>query len=272
MRTFLLELCGQLFQAMGETEGERLTLEIEAPEIEMSSDQAVPLSLIVTEAVTNAIKYAYPAGRRGTIQVRLRRDGDMVELEMRDDGIGIPAGRAETDSGTRDGIGIQLINGFARQLGAMLEVEQGAGTRYVVRMKLRPGTARQPYTRPPTRRLLTDSLAQNPAARKSRLIAGGPMDATLHEKVTAWRRHLHQHPELSLQEKQTSAFVCHTLTRAGRPLRRRRGRPRRRCHHLPRPLEPQRRPPRRHGRAAHHRDHRPRPRLRHPRHHARLRP
>ena len=137
MRTFLLELCGQLFQAMGETEGDRLVLEIEAPEIEMSSDQAVPLSLIVTEAVTNAIKYAYPAGRRGTIQVRLRRDGDMVELEMRDDGIGIPAGRAETDSGTRDGIGIQLINGFARQLGAMLEVEQGVGTRYLVRMKLR---------------------------------------------------------------------------------------------------------------------------------------
>ena len=137
MRTFLLELCGQLVQAMGETEGERLTLDIDAPEMEMSSDQAVPMSLIVTEAVTNAIKYAYPAGRRGTITVRLRRDGEMAELEIRDDGIGIPAGRAETDAGMRDGIGIQLINGFARQLNATLTVEQGAGTRYLVRMKLR---------------------------------------------------------------------------------------------------------------------------------------
>ena len=144
MRSFLLELCGQLFQALGETEGDRLVLEVEAPELEMSSDQAVPLSLIVTEAVTNAVKYAYPAGRRGTISVQLRRDGDMAELEIRDDGIGISAGRAETDAGTRDGIGIQLINGFSRQLGAKLEVEQGAGTRYVVRMKLRRDRPKSP--------------------------------------------------------------------------------------------------------------------------------
>lgn len=137
MRTFLLELCGQLLQAMGESEGDRLKLDIEAPELEMSSDQAVPLSLIVTEAVTNSIKYAYPAGRRGTISVCLRREGDAVELEIQDDGIGIAEGRVETDQGTRDGIGIQLITGFARQLGAKLEVQQGDGTRYLVRMRLR---------------------------------------------------------------------------------------------------------------------------------------
>ena len=153
MRTFLLELCGQLFQALGETEGDRLVLEVDAPELEMSSDQAVPLSLIVTEAVTNAVKYAYPAGRRGTISVRLRRDGDQAELEIRDDGIGVSAGRDETDAGTRDGIGIQLINGFSRQLGAKLEVEQGVGTRYLVRMKLR--------------RERLDSPALGPGARRS---------------------------------------------------------------------------------------------------------
>lgn len=137
MREFLTELCGQLFQAMGEKAGERLRLEIEAPELEMSSDQAVPLALIVTEAVSNAVKYAFPGGRRGSVSVRLTADLDHAELEIRDDGVGIPAGRVQTEAGTRDGLGIQLIRGFARQLGATLHVEEGDGTRYKVDLPLR---------------------------------------------------------------------------------------------------------------------------------------
>ena len=137
MREFLVELCSQLFQAMGEKAGERLRLEIEAPELKMSSDQAVPLALIVTEAVSNAVKYAFPDGRRGSIWVYLTADLDHAELEIRDDGVGIPAGRVETEAGTRDGIGIQLIRGFARQLGATLHVEQGNGTHYKIYLPLR---------------------------------------------------------------------------------------------------------------------------------------
>ena len=137
MREFLIELCGQLFQAMGEKAGERLRLDIEAPELKMSSDQAVPLALIVTEAVSNAVKYAFPSGRRGSISVRLTAVPDHAELEIHDDGVGIPAGRVETEAGTRDGIGIQLIRGFAKQLGATLQVEEGDGTRYKVSIPLR---------------------------------------------------------------------------------------------------------------------------------------
>ncbi len=137
MRIFLTDLCGPLFQAMGETGDERIKLKIAAPELQMSSDQAVPLSLIVTEAVTNAINYGFPAGRSGTISIRLTEIGEEVELDIHDNGVGIPAGRVESESGTRDGVGIQLIRGFARQLGAVLIMQEGDGTRYVVRMKLR---------------------------------------------------------------------------------------------------------------------------------------
>lgn len=141
-RSFLVELCGQLFQAMGEREGERIVLQIEASELQMSSDQAVPLALIVTEAVSNAIKYAFPNARSGRISVTLRTlagespNGEEAELVIQDDGIGIPAGRVETEHGMRDGIGLQLIRGFARQLGATLEVLEGRGTLYRVRLPL----------------------------------------------------------------------------------------------------------------------------------------
>ncbi len=147
MRSFLFELCGQLFQAIGETEGRRIRLEIDAPEIVMSTDQAVPLALVVTEAVSNAIKYAFPGGRSGVVSVRLTEEVEgIAKLVIQDNGIGIPAGRAETETGVRDGIGIQLIRGFARQLGATLDVLEGDpdadgrsdGTRYTLLVPLNP--------------------------------------------------------------------------------------------------------------------------------------
>jgi two-component sensor histidine kinase len=144
MRSFLTELCGQLFQAMGEKEGDRIKLSIEAPELRMSSDQAVPLALIVTEAVTNSVKYAFPGGRSGHVSVSLRERDGLLDLVISDDGIGIPAGKSETESGTRDGIGLQLIRGFARQLGASLQVEQGVGTRYAVRLSPQLPVAGEP--------------------------------------------------------------------------------------------------------------------------------
>ena len=155
MREFLVELCGQLFQAMGETPGKRLQLHIDATELKMSSDQAVPMALIVTEAVSNAVKYAFPAGRHGNIWVRLNTDGETAELEVRDDGVGIPAGRVETEAGTRDGIGLQLIKGFSRQLGATLDIQEGNGTEYRVRMPLRKERIGSPVFRAASAR--TDS-------------------------------------------------------------------------------------------------------------------
>jgi two-component sensor histidine kinase len=41
----------------------------------------------------------------------------------------------------RDGIGLQLIRGFSRQLGASLAVEEGHGTRYAVRLPLHPAAS-----------------------------------------------------------------------------------------------------------------------------------
>jgi len=136
MRSFLVELCGQLFQAMGEAEGERISLSISAPELRMGSDQAVPLALIVTEAVTNAVKYAFPGKRSGHIVVTLTQTDDALDLVIEDDGVGFPAGRAMTEMGIRDGIGLRLIRGFSRQLGATLAVEQEHGTRYAVHMPM----------------------------------------------------------------------------------------------------------------------------------------
>jgi amidohydrolase len=43
------------------------------------------------------------------------------------------------------------------------------------------------------------------------------MDKLLHDRLTQWRQHLHTHPEPTLQEKETAAFVCARLTELGVP-------------------------------------------------------
>jgi two-component sensor histidine kinase len=144
MRRFLEELCSQLLQAIGETPaGGRIRLDIAAPELEMSGDQAVPIALIVTEAVSNSAKYAFPGGRSGHISVRLQtlgtgEDGELVRLTIDDDGVGATVGPTDTESG-RDGIGLQLIRGFARQLGGELSVSHDDGTHYALPILLRRG-------------------------------------------------------------------------------------------------------------------------------------
>ncbi len=139
MRAFLRELCEQLLQAIGDGASngdQRVQLDIEAPELQISSDQAVPIALIVTEAVSNAAKYAFPGERRGHIRVRLTLIDNIARLEIEDDGVGIQVGQADTELEGRDGLGRQLIRGFARQLGAKLSMTEENGTRYMIDIPL----------------------------------------------------------------------------------------------------------------------------------------
>jgi two-component sensor histidine kinase len=134
LRPFLEELCQQLFSALGEVPGRRIRLVIEAPELEIVTDQAVSLALLVTEAVTNSIKHAFPDGEDGpgggtiTIAVHTEptaeegEDGDDVLLAIRDDGQGMQ----EPEEGG-GGIGMTLIRGFAQHLGGEIERHPGPG-------------------------------------------------------------------------------------------------------------------------------------------------
>jgi two-component sensor histidine kinase len=132
MQDFLHELCEQLLHAVGEPTGTRIELDVEAPALQLESDQAVPLALIVTEAVNNAAKHAFPGERSGRIRVTLGVEGAILRLLIQDDGVGIPEGEEAPP-----GIGMQLIRGFARQLGAELTIVRDGGTRYELLLDLR---------------------------------------------------------------------------------------------------------------------------------------
>lgn len=88
------------------------------------SDTAVPLALILSELLTNAVKYAFPDDRAGTIRLGLVRDGDRgALLIVADDGIGTPT---VTDRRS----GLNIVDALARQMDARLDRRTDAGTEY----------------------------------------------------------------------------------------------------------------------------------------------
>jgi two-component sensor histidine kinase len=85
--------------------------------IEMTTDRAVSLGVIVNELVSNACKYAYAAGVAGQVRVALAREGaDGFRLVVEDDGVGMTP--EATPRGT--GIGTRVVQAMARSLHAEL--------------------------------------------------------------------------------------------------------------------------------------------------------
>jgi two-component sensor histidine kinase len=103
-------------------------------DIRLTPDQAVPLSLILTEALTNALKHASaPTTGKTTFSVTLRRSGSghaLLEVSNSISEGGSPALASSLES---TGLGQQLLTAFASQLMGKLTIgpENGA---YVVRL------------------------------------------------------------------------------------------------------------------------------------------
>jgi two-component sensor histidine kinase len=68
-----------------------VALEIDADNISLGVDLAIPCGLIITELVSNSLKHAFPKNRKGKIKITLRRvDEKMCELIVSDNGVSIP--------------------------------------------------------------------------------------------------------------------------------------------------------------------------------------
>lgn len=104
----------------------RLKIDLHLESVEVHSRMIVPIGLIVNEAVTNCLKYAFPNDRVGTITIRLSKpDPDRVILSVSDDGIGLPASFNPEES---TGLGTQLIRMLSDQMGATVKWASGKGT------------------------------------------------------------------------------------------------------------------------------------------------
>ena len=116
LRPFVTELVENLRDLHEERSGE-VGLDLAIGEADLAPEVAVPLGLILTEFVTNSLKYAFD-GRGGTVAVAVEapeRGG--LRVLMRDDGKGLPA-EPRADAGPGSGTGMGIIDALADQIDA----------------------------------------------------------------------------------------------------------------------------------------------------------
>ncbi|NUO71679.1 MAG: DUF4118 domain-containing protein [Frateuria sp.] len=109
---YLHALCGQLGDMLRDIRP--IAVRVHAPSVTVQPAHAVHIGLMVNELVTNAFKYAFPAGQGGTVLVDVVRRSDCLDVTVRDDGVGCP----DVSGG---GTGSRLVRLLAANLGGTIE-------------------------------------------------------------------------------------------------------------------------------------------------------
>jgi two-component sensor histidine kinase len=122
MKDYFINLSEGILDSFGADK--RVTIECAMDTLDLDIDTAVPLGLIVNELLTNTLKYAFPDGQHGKVEIKLQKNADgVLQLQVRDNGVG----KSSTIKGT--GFGGQLITLLTQQLNGTMQEEIKDGTR-----------------------------------------------------------------------------------------------------------------------------------------------
>ncbi len=110
----------------------RILPKVTIDDIRLNIETAVPCGLIISELVSNSLKYAFPDDRNGEVTVSLKSLGKRYVLVVEDDGIGIPEA---IDYKNSESLGLQLVNNLSEQLDGVVEIENANGTKFKITFK-----------------------------------------------------------------------------------------------------------------------------------------
>jgi PAS domain S-box-containing protein len=129
LSSYLKSLVMQLFASHGEVE-RKVTLHMEFDRIITDINTAIPLGLAINELVSNALKHAFPGDNTGNITIRGRVTDGEINVSVKDDGIGFPAGFDWRETPT---LGLHLVLTLIRQLNGRIEkLETPTGTTFAI--------------------------------------------------------------------------------------------------------------------------------------------
>jgi|GEM_PF-758252 len=116
---------------------QKISVNYDIEDMDFVIDTAIPMGLVINEIVTNSFKHAFPGGRNGTIDIRLRRESDgFMVLKISDDGVGLPQGFDLHSSATFGMMTTQSI--IEMQMKGKIEITGGPGVTYTITIKDTP--------------------------------------------------------------------------------------------------------------------------------------
>ena len=114
-------------------DSERVQIQTRIGDIALDINTAIPCGLIINELITNALKHAFPEGRKGEIAISLGRTQDRgFLLEVSDDGVGFTE---RSGAGEPETLGIQMVSMLVDQLDGSIRRESVKGTTFRIAFK-----------------------------------------------------------------------------------------------------------------------------------------
>jgi two-component sensor histidine kinase len=130
MSVYLPELVNYLRDSFDA--GRYIHFNLEVDPVQLSVAQAIPLALVLNEAITNSVKYAFPGNRRGEISIKLRQIDENIELIIMDNGVGMGKAAKCPD---RDSLGLKLMRGLVDEISGEIQFENNNGTIITITFK-----------------------------------------------------------------------------------------------------------------------------------------
>ncbi len=128
LKQYLHNLISNLFHSYG-VNPKSIRASICAEGIHLNLDEAVLCGLIINELVTNSLKYAFPKGRSGRVDVHFKQTPTHTQLRVSDNGIGLPH---NFDFKETQSLGLQLVAALTEQLQGKIELRNKLGTTFII--------------------------------------------------------------------------------------------------------------------------------------------
>ncbi|WP_426670381.1 tetratricopeptide repeat-containing sensor histidine kinase [Mucilaginibacter sp. McL0603] len=130
MPVYISELVSYMSDSFGIDQQIHFSLDIQS--LKLGISQAMPLGLIINEAVTNSIKYAFSPNAPGLITIQMYQVADEITVIITDNGKGIQPGTRDDKIGS---LGMKLMKGLSQDINAEINFQNDGGTKIVVVFK-----------------------------------------------------------------------------------------------------------------------------------------